>query len=120
MNHWDAEWMDTMDENNVERALEDRYMDDIREFMRAWHEDVLYWCKEWEEEDLASEETMADRSSRIILDSMVAPMGFLIFTKESPSDFEDGKLPTLDIKIWIDNLQIWYMFYQKPMGNNIV
>ena len=51
---------------------------------------------------------------------MNEPMGFLIFTKESPSDFEDGKLPTIDIKIWIDNIQIWYMFYQKPMSNNIV
>jgi hypothetical protein len=33
MNHWDAEWMNTMDENNVERDLEDRYMDDIRVVM---------------------------------------------------------------------------------------
>ena len=69
---------------------------------------------------MAAEETAEDRSSRIILDSMNEVMGFLIFAKESPSDFEDGKLPKLDIKIWIDNLQIWYMFYQKPMGNNIV
>ena len=33
MNHWDAKWMDTMNENNVERDLEDRYMDDIRVVM---------------------------------------------------------------------------------------
>ena len=74
-----------------------------------WHDDGLYWCREWEEEDSASEETMEDRSSRLILDSMNAPMGFLIFTKESPSDFEDGKLPTLDIKIWIDNIHLVYV-----------
>ena len=47
-------------------------------------------------------------------------IGFLIFTKESPSDFEDGRHPTLDINISIDKLQIWYMFYQKTMCNNIV
>jgi hypothetical protein len=85
-----------------------------------WHEERLYWCKKWKEQDIAAEETAENRSSRIILDSLNAVMGFLIFTKESPSDFEDGKLSTLDIKIWIDNLQIWYIFYQKPMSNNIV
>ena len=51
---------------------------------------------------------------------MNAVLDFLVFTKESPSDFADGKLPTLDIKIWIEKMRIWYMFYQKPMCNNIV
>jgi hypothetical protein len=97
MNYWDAKWMASMNENNVERDLEDRYMDDIRVVMMClkagwrWHEDGLYWCKEWEAEDESSEETTEDRSSRIILDTMNAIMGFLGFTKESPSDFEDKK-----------------------------
>ena len=85
-----------------------------------WFEGGLYWCKDWKAEDLASGETKEDRTTRIILDSMNAPMEFLVFTKESANDFENRKLPTLDIEIWIDKLRIWYRFYQKPMSNNIV
>ena len=36
---------------------------------------------------MAAEETAEDRSSRIILDSMNATIGLLIFTMESPNDF---------------------------------
>ena len=51
MNHWDSRWMDAMNENNVERDLEDRYMDDIRVVMMClkagwrWHEDELDLAK---------------------------------------------------------------------------
>ena len=51
---------------------------------------------------------------------MNAVLDFLTFTKETPQDFEDQKLPTLDIKIWIENLQKLYMFFMKPMCNNVV
>ena len=51
---------------------------------------------------------------------MNSVLGFLTFTMESPSDFQDGKLPILDIKIWITGMQIWYEFYQKPMSNNVI
>ena len=47
-------------------------------------------------------------------------LDFLTFTKESPSDFDDRKLPTLDFKIWIENGRIWYQFFQKLMSNNVV
>ena len=90
MNYWDAKWMASMNENNVEKDLEDRYTDTIRVVRMClkagwrWHWDGLYWGREWETEDKSSEETRGDRSSRIILDTMIAIMGFLRFTKESP------------------------------------
>ena len=45
MDCWDAGWMAVMDENNIQRDLEDRYMDDIRIIMMClkagcrWKED---------------------------------------------------------------------------------
>ena len=60
------------------------------------------------------------RTRRIILDSMNSILDFLTFTLESPSDFPDGKLPTLDINVWIEAMEIWYQFFQKPMSNNVV
>ena len=83
-------------------------------------EDGFYWCEDWETEDTHANVSHEERTSNALLDSMNSVMGFLNFTKESPQDFEDKKLPTLDIKIWVDQLQIWYMFYQKPLCNNIV
>ena len=35
-------------------------------------------------------------------------------------DFENKKLPTLDLEIWIEDGVILYQFYEKPMGNNVV
>ena len=81
---------------------------------------VFYWCEEWAVEDAMSEETPEDRSTRLVLESMNSILDFLVFTRESPNDFEDKKLPTLDIKIWLKDIRIWYQFYQKPMCNNIV
>ena len=118
--------MTKMTENNIERDLEDRYMDDVRVVMMClkagwkWLDGGLYWNEKWEAEDLSSTETSEERTSRTILESMNSAMGFLTFTKESPEDFVNRKLPTLDIEIWLENLQIWYQFYQKPMSNNIV
>ena len=85
-----------------------------------WFEDGLYWWREWEQEDEEKGDTQEARASRIILDSKNSILGFLTFTMESPSDFQDGKLPTLDIEIWKTAMQIWYEFYQKPMSNNVV
>ena len=51
---------------------------------------------------------------------MKSILGFLTFAKESPSDFADRKLQTLDFKIWIENGRIWYQFFQKLMSNNMV
>ena len=126
MNFWDARWMEKMRENQIARDLEDRYMDDIRVILMAlkdgwrWFEDGFYWCQEWEQEDRTAGVSQEDRTSKAILDSMNSILDFLIFTKESPGDFPDGKLPTLDIKVWLENLRIWYQFFQKPMSNNVV
>ena len=53
---------------------------------------VFYWCEEWAVEDAMSEETPEDRSTRLVLESMNSILDFLVFTRESPNDFEDKKL----------------------------
>ena len=72
-----------------------------------WRTDGLYWCKEWENEDEQSGANQEDRTNNITLDSMNSILEFLTFTMESPKDFKDKKLPTLDIRIWISAMKIW-------------
>ena len=86
MNHWDAKWMELMDENNIKRDLEDRYMDDIRVIAMAlkagwrWFEDGFYWCKEWEAEDKNAMPTSEERTTNMILESMKTVLEFLTST----------------------------------------
>ena len=45
---------------------------------------------------------------------------WLTFTMECVDDF-DGKLPTLDLNIWVrDDNMVMYIFYQKPMASSMV
>ena len=47
-------------------------------------------------------------------------MTFLRFTLEIGEDFEDKKLPTLDVKIWVAGNMIHFDFFEKPMSTNTV
>jgi hypothetical protein len=44
----------------------------------------------------------------------------LQFTMKIREDFIDMKLPTLDVKIWIESVRIEFNLYEKPMANNMV
>ena len=39
----------------------------------------------------------------------------LKFTVETPEDYPDKRLPTLDFLIWFENFLINHTYYQKPM-----
>ena len=46
---------------------------------------------------------------------------FLNFTVELGEDFIDGKLPSLDVAIWIENgNRIMYKFFEKTMATNLM
>ena len=47
-------------------------------------------------------------------------MTFLTFTLEREEEFQDQKLPTLDVKIWVDKNKIFFDFFEKPMSSNLV
>ena len=42
-------------------------------------------------------------------------MDFFNFTGESPSDFQNLRLPTLDCEIFVEKGQILHSFFEKPM-----
>ena len=91
-------------------------MDNIRAFMKAlkmgwrWKEGSLCYTKSWEEEDRKSGLSAARRTATILVAMMNEVFPFLIFTIELGEDFSDGKLPSLDIKIWAVDGVIMYEF----------
>ena len=52
---------------------------------------------------------------------MNSVMPSLKFTLEIGEDFEENKLPTLDLRLWVvDGRNIMFDFYEKPMASNTV
>ena len=46
---------------------------------------------------------------------------FLNFTIELGEDFSDGKLPSLDTKIWVmDGWRVLFEFFEKTMATNLM
>ena len=61
-----------------------------------------------------------EKTSEVMRDMMNSICNFLTLTMESILDF-DGKLPTLDLKLWIrEDNKTMFMFYSKPMASNMV
>ena len=45
-------------------------------------------------------------------------MKFLNFTEESPNDYADNRLPTLDCALYVSNGSIMHSFYEKSMRSD--
>ena len=62
-----------------------------------------------------------EKSIEIIKAIMNEICNILTLTLESCSDFDDNKLPKLDLNIWVtaENITLW-QFYSKPMACNHV
>ena len=124
---WDKKYKKRLEDNNVEAEDNDRYMDDVRTWLHSikpgwkWVGEELLFCESWRKEDL-KEGNIGLRKSRHVLEGVMNNIHkFLKMTMETGDDFEDGKLPTLDINLWVgeDGL-VLHTFYEKPMSTNQV
>ena len=127
MNKWDSLWLEKMKENNVRIRRKNRYMDDIRSFLNRlkagwrWHCGSLCFTEEWRNEDMKAGLSGTRVTETALVYSMNDVMPFLKFTTEVGEDFSDGKLPSLDTKIWVAEMRrIMYEFFNKPMATNLV
>ena len=61
------------------------------------------------------------RTAEILIAMMNNVFPFLRFTIELGEDFPDGKLPSLDTKIWVlDAWTVLFEFYEKTMSSNLM
>ena len=42
------------------------------------------------------------------------------FTGDCPSLNESGKMPLLDLQVWVDNNKLWFEHYRKQMANPLL
>ena len=119
MNRWDAKWKDKLKINNIELESDARYVDDGRAVLFSlrpgwrWLKGGLWFRKDWESED--KELTGLERTKKALHGSMQGLTSCLAFTVETSDEFEDGWLPTLDMKLRITSRNtIQYSFFEKP------
>ena len=78
----------------------------LRRGMRYCKEkDAFVFGKNWKDEDDALNEKSNVRMARVCLDAMNAVSNDLQFTTEAPEDFAMSRLPTLDLKSSVGNLE---------------
>ena len=118
MNRWDAKWKDKLKINNIDLECDARYVDDGRAVLFSlrpgwrWLKGGLWFRKDWESED--KELTGLERTKKALHGSMQGLTSCLAFTVETSDEFEDGWLPTLDMKLQISSRNtIQYAFFES-------
>jgi hypothetical protein len=112
MSYWDGKWLELMRHNNIIIKKSNRYMDDIRAFLKSlqegwrWYEGGLCYTESWRLEDELAGLSSTRRTGNILIQSMNEVLPFLRFTLEIGDDFPDGKLPSLDTKVWVEWLAV--------------
>ena len=76
MSTWDARWQRMRADNNVKMMAADRYMDDIRSFLKAlkpgwrWLDGNLCYTDTWRTEDVLEDLSPTKRTANRLLESM--------------------------------------------------
>ena len=127
MQDFGEQWRISLECAKVEIGLLSGYVDDVRQggtsimlgLRFATDKKEWIWKKEYLVEDLAKRETGETRNrrmKRICLPAINSINEDLVFTGETPEDFANMRMPTLDFEFWLEeNGEINHNYYQKPM-----
>ena len=118
---WDDRLVEVMEKAGMEMLDGARYMDDIRIWCHAirlgWRlvDGVLMFSSKWRQEEREERITPLQKTTKILEELMNSICGWLVLTMETEDMFK-GKLPTLDLEIWVDKDNMFmYHYYEKPM-----
>ena len=112
------------------RYLEGSFVDDIRYVVSSlkkgmkWDQNKrkFIFNEAWEKEDIENEINVSDtkRTANELCTAMNSIFHNIKFTVETEEDF-DGKLPTLDVKLWMEDVKgqtrkkVNFSFFEKEM-----
>ena len=132
MKWWDGELLRRLQEQGIEVRMYERYVDDINMIVKATRPGVLYsngglvYNKKREEEEA---NVPADLRTFLIIRDIGNSVHPSIQLKiDVPSNYEDGKIPILNLKMWIGEVQsnageerkIVYEHYIKEIASKLV
>ena len=78
------------------------------------------FSSKWRQEEREANLSPLQKTTKILEELMNSICGWLVLTMETEDMFK-GKLPTLDLEIWVDQEnRFMYQYYEKPMIPNTV
>ena len=98
-----------------------RYVDDITvvrpPLNPGWHYSVEQRKMCWSQEEASKGEAADVRSMAAIVAVANTLDPNLQFTSDCPSQHQDGKLPILDIQVWVEDGKVRHTFYRKECAS---
>ena len=129
VNDWGEEYTKILLRSEIRIHLRALYVDDVRQATSKIKKGVRFsekekkfvYSPEWEKLDLNEGESDLQRMAKESRKAMNSVYSNLNFTIETEEDFENGRLPTLDFEMWVDENQvIQHSFYEKPVNTPYV
>ena len=93
MCHWDKILISILQEQNIEIKLYKRYKDDINIILNNTHDEML------------GKQELEDATIKFIKQKSDSIHKSIIVTGDIPSNYEDNRLPILDLKVWIGEMK---------------
>ena len=105
---WDRQFKTKMDENGLRMRMYKRYVDDVNVIINAPREGLKFIESEGKviQDDSVAEQERAIKADRRCM-ALIQKIGNSIHSSielevDYPSQHEDGKLPILDLKVWVE------------------
>ena len=127
MNRWDQKLVRRLKLLGIMVQLYKRYVDDTLILFDTLKPGVIYdpcanKLKHCPDQEVRDEVVSQDvRNMRVVLEVANSLDKDIQLTAETPSQNASGKLPCLDLEVWLnENQEIMFQFYSKPMTNPYV
>jgi len=126
MKVWDMAWCELLNKEKIRTLIYKRYVDDSRNLLLPisegwrWQDDKFKFNKATYAEDMKTSSYEQDqiRTRQELTKAMNSLVYFLRFTGEDWTMFANGRLPTLDTEVWVENNEVRFAFFEKPTVPN--
>ena len=130
MGRWSKKFKEMCQTNLLSLLMYKAYVDDenmvwkVMELGRRWNGKKMEWRQKWYEEDVERNEKNDVRMMREVVAMANTIERDIKLTMDVPSVNKDGKLPVLDLKMWVEEVrgeegerysEIVYEHYEKDM-----
>ena len=125
MIRWDRMYLEKVRKAGIVIKMYERYIDDSNQLAivppPGSRYDVDRKKVVTDPTNMMEEENEDDRLARILKDIADTVEDGIVMTEDTPSKNPDGKLPILDMKVWMDDAsRVVYQHYEKPMTSRKV
>ena len=124
MTLWDKKFLATLRRLGIQVGLYKRYVDDTVVILNGINPGWYYcpkakkMCHDMNHRNVGQEEDA--RTFGVLREIANSLDTDIQMTVEVPSDFADRRLPVLDLALWVNDNQVQFSFFKKPMSSPYV